>query len=95
MRTSTPDEDGFTRQVIRFAKLHSWYCTYFRTARTVGGWRTPVSGDVGFPDLVLVRERVVWAELKTSTGRLSPEQQAWIESLRAAGQEVYLWTHSD
>ena len=41
--------------------------------------------------MLLVRERVVWIELKSETGRLSPEQAAWIDALKAAGQEVYVW----
>lgn len=60
------------------------------------GWRAYHTHDsrhsaAGFPDLVLVRERIVYAELKTTKGKLSPSQAAWMEALRAAGGEVYLW----
>lgn len=44
----------------------------------------------GFPDLVLVRERVVYLELKREAGRLSPAQRQWIGWLIAAGAEVYV-----
>jgi hypothetical protein len=55
-----------------------------------------VQGDGrGFVDLILVRDRVVWAELKAEAGRLTAEQEAWAESLRGAGQEVYCWKPSD
>ena len=46
----------------------------------------------GFPDLTLVRDRVIFAELKRDRGgRLSPAQIGVHELLRAAGAEVYVW----
>lgn len=41
-------------------------------------------GPAGFPDLVLLdphRKRLMFVELKTETGRLRPEQVAWLELL--------------
>ena len=49
----------------------------------------------GFPDLVMVRERVIYAELKRETGKVTPEQQVWIETLTRAREEVYVWRPSD
>lgn len=40
---------------------------------------------------MLVRERVIYAELKTMVGRSTPAQLDWQARLRAAGQEVYEW----
>jgi len=53
----------------------------------------------GFPDLVLVRPpaggggrgRVVFAELKVGRARPTVAQEAWLEGLRLAGQEAYVW----
>lgn len=81
--------------VIQLARLLGWRSAHFRAARTVYGWRTPVQGDgKGFPDTLLLREgRLIVAELKSATGRLTPEQEDWLAAWRAVpGVEVYTWT---
>ncbi|MFI8595884.1 VRR-NUC domain-containing protein [Rothia koreensis] len=47
----------------------------------------------GFPDLVLVRpdRGVLWRELKTTRGRLTRDQQAWLNDLTQAGQNAAVW----
>ncbi len=87
-------EAGFLAQVIALARLRRWLTAHFRPARVaLGGWRTPIQGDgKGFPDLVLVRERTIFAELKSDTGRTTPDQHAWLLRLKEAGEEVYLWS---
>jgi VRR-NUC domain-containing protein len=51
----------------------------------------------GFPDEVLVRgDRLVFAELKSEKGKLSDEQERWLEALRGVpGVEVYVWRPAD
>ena len=46
----------------------------------------------GFPDWVLVRERVVYLELKTEArdSRLTDAQREWVLALLNAGQEIYV-----
>ena len=55
--------------------------------------RSALPEEWGFPDEVLVRAGgLVFAELKSEKGKLSDEQRAWPEALRAvAGVEVYEW----
>lgn len=91
-------EADFTRGVLDLARILGWRSAHFRAARTQRGWRTPVQGDGrGWPDLVLVRPpRVVVAELKADSGRVSHDQAAWLAYLeRCPGVEVFVWRPAD
>ena len=69
------------------ARLTGWM--YYHTHRSD---RSPP----GFPDCVLVRgNRLIFAELKSAKGRLTPPQKGWLEALKATGAEVYVWRPSD
>lgn len=90
-------EGEFLGAVIQYARERGWRVAHFRPARTASGWRTAVQADgKGFPDLVLARPprdgergRVVFVELKSETGRMSPEQQTWCHALLCGGAEYY------
>jgi len=86
-------EDRFRSQVVRVARGKGWHCMFIGRAKGGKAWITQMGADgKGWPDLTLVRERVVFAELKTNTNyHLSDEERRWIEWLREAGQEVYIW----
>lgn len=83
--------------VTGLAGVLGWRWVHFRPARTVDGWRTPVEGDgAGWPDLFMVRSgRIIAAELKSSSGRLSPAQDAWLGRLELAGVETHVWRPDD
>jgi len=88
-------EDAFLKQVIDLAKLRGWQVHHARPGRTLKGWRTPVQGDAGFPDLVLCRPpQTIFVELKTDKGRLRRNQEVWLRLLRAAGQRAHVWRPS-
>jgi len=91
-------EREFQRAVVELARLMGWRVHHARPALTQRGrWLTPIQGDAGFPDLLLCRPpRLILAELKRVGGKLTAEQQAWLEALQAcAGVECYLWTPAD
>jgi hypothetical protein len=89
-------ESEWQSQIIEIAHLLSWRVAHFRPARTNKGWRTAVSADgKGWPDLVLVRDRVVFAEAKVEKGRLDVEQEGWRDALLEAGAEWYVWRPQD
>lgn len=92
-------EAVFQRQVIELALLCGWRVNHHRpTPAGRGRDRYTTATTVpGFPDLELWApgRGVLYRELKTDTGRLSPEQHDVLTSLRAAGADVAVWRPSD
>lgn len=81
------NESAFQRQVeelCRWRRLRYYHVT-----------RTHVRDQPGFPDLVILGKDVIFAELKTETGKQSAAQIEWEYDLRAAGARFYLWRPSD
>jgi hypothetical protein len=79
-------EKEWTAQVVELARTLGYrrYHTY-RSKNSEAGW----------PDEALVRERLILAELKRETGKVSDSQRQWLDALASAGQEVYVWFPSD
>ena len=89
-------EADWQKQVIELARLFKWRVAHFRPAQTKHGWVTPVAADgKGFPDLILVRDRVIAAELKAPGKKLTPDQIAWRNAFADASCESYVWQPSD
>tara|TARA_R110000803_G_scaffold41392_1_gene89004 strand:- start:318 stop:653 length:336 start_codon:yes stop_codon:yes gene_type:complete len=95
--TQDMTEKEFQGLIFELGRMLGWHhMAHFRPGKSKGGrWSTPMSGDVGFPDLVMVRDRVIFVELKSEVGKLGPGQQDWLDSVEAAGVESYLWRPSD
>jgi hypothetical protein len=50
----------------------------------------------GWPDLVIGGPRkAIFVELKTEKGRVTREQQDWINTLKHSGATVFVWRPSD
>lgn len=87
-RTATPDADLLEKDwqatVTDLAKQLGWLVYHtFNSRRSTHG----------FPDLVLVRDRVVYVECKRedrTTSKLTDEQRRWLRALDQAGEEVYV-----
>lgn len=74
-------EAAFQRAVEQLAAVRGWICWHDHDSRR---------NEAGFPDLLLIRERVVWIECKAESGRLSVAQVRFLGALHNAGQEVYV-----
>lgn len=79
-------ESAWQSFVVDFARTTRWLVYHT--------WNSKHSAK-GFPDLTLVRERVVFVEVKSERGRLTPDQIMWRDRLLAADAEWYLWRPSD
>jgi hypothetical protein len=81
-------EADLQRTVLRLARMLHW--------EAVHAW-TSVHTAAGWPDLALCRPpRLLLAELKRDTGRVSAAQAHWLGMLeRCPGVEVYLWRPAD
>lgn len=88
-------ETELQRLVGLVARLFGWRTYHPPDNRPITSRRGTVyrqDVDPGWPDLVLARAgTVLFRELKTRTGRLSPAQRAWHEALAAAGLDVAIW----
>lgn len=77
--------------VIGAARSLGWRIAHFRPAATARGYRTPMQGHKGFPDLVLARAGVVfvwelkgWQGVKRPVlGQPEPEQLEWLAAIGA------------
>lgn len=77
-------EKEFQAEVIRLAHDNGWLVHHAMPAMNRRGkWATHVQGDSGFPDLVMVRGILVFAELKSAKGRVSEAQNLWLDRLSA------------
>lgn len=86
---STPvykNEKQFQAAVEQCARALGWMVYHTYDSRRC---------EKGYPDLTMVRDRVLFAELKMPKGKVTPDQEAWIRSLDAARQEVYVWRPDD
>jgi len=92
-----------------------WDATLFRGPRALAnqlGWTTyhtlrSKGSKTGYPDRTLVRDRILFVELKREpeTGKrgqplklshdVTDDQRAWLDKLANAGGEVYVWRPSD
>lgn len=79
-------EVGFQRAVVTMAGYLGWTVYHTHDSRR---------SNPGFPDLVLVRDRVLFRELKTDKGRLTKEQEDWIAKLTKAGANAGVWRPRD
>lgn len=71
-------EAELRKRVVALAQALGWRVFSLPISRP----RRPVKDASGYPDLTLAREgQVLWLELKTEDGALSPAQRAWLQAL--------------
>lgn len=79
-------EDDFQRRILDYCQLRGLLVFHDNDSRR---------NVAGFPDLVIAGSRgVIYAELKTQTGRVSSDQEKWLLKLRESGQIAAVWRPS-
>lgn len=87
-------EAEWQASVVDLARILGWRHMHARRSIGKGSRWTTATNVTGWPDLVLWSERqqrVIFAELKTDTGKLTTEQVEVLRSLRTAGAECHVW----
>lgn len=80
-------EEEFMAAVTTLAKRQGWLVYHTHNSR---------KSEAGFPDLVLLRrDMLIVAELKTMTGTVSAPQATFLEAFAAAGVKAVVWRPSD
>lgn len=75
-------EKDFQAAVVAEAKRNGWLVFHVYYSQ---------KSNPGFPDLWLAKDRIIHVELKTETGKLTPEQLRFRDAILAAKGEWYLW----
>ena len=89
-------ERVFQDQVIQLAATAGWDAHHVRPGKYGNTFKT--DGLKGMPDLILIGQRgqgVIFAEIKSRTGKLSEAQERRIKQLLENGQEVHVWRPAD
>lgn len=94
-------EDALQALIVELAHALGWHVAHFRRVRVQRAngstyYETPVAVDgKGWPDLVLAREHVIFAELKAENGTLDPAQKDWRDWLKEADARWFMWRPRD
>lgn len=81
-------ESAFDRAIVALAKGYGIKLRY-HTHRSD-------KSEKGFPDRVFVGTHgALFRELKTETGVVTPEQQEWLDGMRAVGLDADVWRPRD
>lgn len=97
-------ESQFRAVVVEMASLRGWRAFFVENSTReivrASGARVRVRninlGGRGFPDLVLVRERILYRELKREHDTHTPaEQHEWGAAIARAGGDFAIWRPRD
>jgi hypothetical protein len=92
----------FQDHILQLCSMYGWLAHHvppmrYNNRNALGNnWGT--GGLAGMPDLTLISQRgqgIIYAELKTETGKLSAQQTQILSTLHRNGAEVYVWRPSD
>ena len=84
---SIMSEGDLQESVRQLALISGWL--HYHTFRSTKSAK-------GFPDSILIRgTRLIAVELKSDIGRVTTEQQTWLNGFTGTGAETYTWRPED
>lgn len=86
LQAQSMSESQFQSHVVALAHRLGWLVYHTYSSRR---------SEPGFPDLVLVRGRTLFRELKTGSGVLSKAQRVWLDRLEQGGSDAGVWRPAD
>jgi hypothetical protein len=88
-------ESQWQAKVESVARKNGWV-PYHAPANRPDKYGNIQNVEAGFPDLCIIRSgKMIFAELKKETGKLSAAQVRTIELIKSCGLECYVWRPSD
>ncbi len=95
-----PGQANLTSEALDVLSEKAWLWKVINYAEEQRGWKVyhvyhSQRSNPGFPDLILIREKVIVMELKTSKGKPTKAQLEWLEAFRMADAGAYLFRPSD
>jgi len=90
-------EREFQRAIWEYAAQAGWLAHYmYKSAQKLQDGTYRGLGTAGWPDIFACRgERAIAIEVKSMSGRPTPEQRRWLAALKEAGIETALWKPDD
>ena len=81
-------EKVWQAEVMDMAIRHGWVCYHTFDSRR---------SQAGFPDIVMAHPAhgTLFVELKRNSGKLTEDQEFWLNCLRAAGSRTQVWRPSN
>jgi hypothetical protein len=77
-------ERDLQSEILKIARMMGWLCYHTYNSK---------KSAPGFPDLVMVHPRsgaILFAELKSATGKVTDEQDEWLRALAVRGV-AFVW----
>ena len=96
MKATPVSERIFMDQVRTIALMNGWLIDHTPTMQYSPG-KYATGGLKGKADLLLIHPQgrgIIWAELKTERGKMTPEQMAFAQAVHNNGGEFHLWRPS-
>ena len=85
------NHDDLVTQAKQYLQNNGYLVNIPRKARSKDGYCTPIEGNAGYFDITAIHSQtghIIFIEVKTGEGRLSPEQERWFTAASKSRETV-------